>query len=58
MKEDPIKKLFDSYPDAKELYQDANGVVWTSKETAEAQCRGSKVKTIKRSEYYKISKTE
>jgi hypothetical protein len=53
-----IKQIFSSHPDAKELYQDTNGIVWASKETAEAQSKGSKVKTIKRSDYFKISKTE
>lgn len=40
-----IKKLFNAYPNATELYQDGNGHIWVNKETAEAQTPG-KVKII------------
>ncbi len=58
MEEKDIKALFDSHPDAKELYQDANGICWTKKETAVSQSQGGKVTTLKRADYIKTSKTE
>jgi hypothetical protein len=58
MEEEIIKNLFITHPAAKEVYRDANGSYWISKETAFAQSKGGKVTTFKRSEYIKTSKTE
>lgn len=46
-----IKGIFQQFPKAKELYQDAKGNLWTEKATAEAQSKGGKVKILKRNEY-------
>ena len=46
-----IKQIFKAYPEAKELYMDANGVVWVNKDTAKAQSKGDAVKTLKRKDY-------
>jgi hypothetical protein len=58
MEEKDIKVLFNSHPEAKELYLDANGICWTKKETAINQSEGGKVTTLKRADYFKTSKTE
>jgi|WetSurMetagenome_2_1015567.scaffolds.fasta_scaffold02807_10 hypothetical protein len=58
MEEKDIRALFNSHPEAKELYLDANGICWTKKEIAVTQSKGEKVTTLKRSDYLKTSKTE
>lgn len=56
MNEKGIIEIFKSYPDAKELYQDAQGIVWISKKTAEGQSAGEKITILKRSDYITIKK--
>lgn len=43
-----IKDIFNQYPEATELYEDSQGLIWVEKATAEAQSRGGKVITHKR----------
>ena len=50
---DKIKSLFGQYPQAKELYQDAKGICWLVKKTAELQSKGREVKTFKKADFFK-----
>lgn len=54
--EENVRLLFMQYPEARELYRDANGVIWTNKKTAEAQGNGQKPEVLKRSDYFKKDK--
>ena len=51
MNVEQIKEIFQSYPEAKTLYMDPRGNIWTSKPTAKQQSKGGDVKTLKRSEF-------
>lgn len=48
-----IEDIFAQHPEAKELYQDANGQVWTEKDTAEYQSirTGGKITVLKRKDF-------
>lgn len=50
------RDIFLQYPKAKELYEDINGQIWVSRETAERQSKGAAITVHKRSDYFK--KTE
>ena len=42
------KELFRTHPGINELFEDANGIIWTNRTTAEAQSSGRPIKVIKR----------
>jgi hypothetical protein len=43
-----ISRIFEDFPEAPELYIDANGQVWTTKEAAAQQSKGANIEIIKR----------
>jgi hypothetical protein len=52
MNENEIKQLFMQFPEAKKLYQDSRGGVWTQRKSAEAQSiNPDSVKVFKRTDY-------
>lgn len=53
MNKKSFKEVFEKYPNANELYIDANGKVWINRDTAENQSNGKPITVIKR----KSSKT-
>lgn len=53
---DKAKELFRTHPAIAELYEDANGIIWTTRTTAEAQSSGKPIKVIKRVTTKKLNK--
>lgn len=53
---DRAREIFSQHPKVKELYEDINGQIWVSRETAERQSKGAAITVHKRSDYFK--KTE
>lgn len=57
-KDPRAKAIFEVYPNATELYIDANGNIWTNKTTAELQSNGASIKTLHRTEFLTAKEKE